>query len=250
MASSAHTPARQFGLYQPRRSFPRRDRAGAGRADRGAAAQGLRATGAARTVAGGHREQSPMANVAVLPRKLVLRTPFGIRIEWRWARDFWCGTPRGVRVDTDAAAAPRLPEASPAWVRLTSLLPDKQFAAPLSLCGAIRERTEPPVMRRKATESDGARRALSEAQLTAVELIVAGRNLAAVARTLDVVRQTVSAWYNKDPEFRAAPELNGRRCRSRPARRSRARAAVATEALEEGLRGANRLQAAVHVIKA
>ena len=34
-------------------------------------------------------------------------------------------------------------------------------------------------------------------------------NLAAVAAEIDVTRQTVSTWYNKDPEFRAT--LNQRR---------------------------------------
>ena len=62
--------------------------------------------------------------------------------------------------------------------------------------------------RRNMTDPDD-RRSLSEPQLTAIELLVAGRNLMAVAAELEVARQTVSAWVNKDPEFRAA--LNRRR---------------------------------------
>ena len=40
-------PARELGLHQPRRPFPRGGGAGAGRADRGAAAEGLRPAGSA-----------------------------------------------------------------------------------------------------------------------------------------------------------------------------------------------------------
>ena len=62
--------------------------------------------------------------------------------------------------------------------------------------------------RRNMTDPDD-RRPLSEPQLTAIELLVAGRNLTAVALELEVARQTVSVWYNKAPEFRAT--LNQRR---------------------------------------
>jgi hypothetical protein len=100
------------------------------------------------------------------------------------------------------------------------------------------------------TESDDPRPDLSEPQLTAIELLVAGRNLAAVAKTLDMARQTVSVWYNKDPEFRAALNLRRQELRAELHDQLRALVPVATETLEQELRGPNRLPAAVHVLKA
>ena len=103
--------------------------------------------------------------------------------------------------------------------------------------------------RRNMTDSDD-RRPLSEPQLTAIELLVAGRNLAAVAAEIDVTRQTVSTWYNRDPEFRATLNQRRQQMQAELHYHLRALAPAAAEALEQELAGTNRLQAAVHLLKA
>jgi hypothetical protein len=103
--------------------------------------------------------------------------------------------------------------------------------------------------RRNMTDPDD-RRALSETQLTAIELLVAGRNLTAAAEALGVARQTVSAWVNKDAEFRAALNRRRQELRAELHDHLRALAPAAAEALEQELRGPNRLQAAVHLLRA
>ena len=103
--------------------------------------------------------------------------------------------------------------------------------------------------RRNMTDSDD-RRPLSEPQLTAIELLVAGRNLTAVAAEIDATRQTVSTWYNRDPEFRAALNQRRQQMRAELHDHLRALAPAAAEALEQELRGPNRLQAAVHLLRA
>ena len=104
--------------------------------------------------------------------------------------------------------------------------------------------------RRKPTDSDTRGRPLTESQLTAIELLIAGRNLTAVAETLGTTRQTISVWYNRDPEFRAA--LNQRRQELQAEMHDHLRALVpaAAEALEQELTGPRRLQAAVHLLRA
>src|SRR4051812_35252546 len=102
---------------------------------------------------------------------------------------------------------------------------------------------------RKMTDPDG-RPVLSEPQLTAIELLVAGRNLTAAARAVEVARQTISVWYNKDPEFRAALNQRRQEMQAELHDRLRALAPAATEALEQELGGPNRLQAAVHLLRA
>src|SRR5262245_38555114 len=66
---------------------------------------------------------------------------------------------------------------------------------------------------RKPTNPDAGAAAptwsLSEQQLTAVDLIVSGRNLQDTADALGVQRPTVSQWVNHHPGFQAA--LNQRR---------------------------------------
>jgi hypothetical protein len=65
-----------------------------------------------------------------------------------------------------------------------------------------------------------------------------------------VARQTVSAWYNKDPEFRAALNQRRQEMQAELHDRLRALAPAAAEALEQELGGPDRLQAAVHLLRA
>ena len=52
-------------------------------------------------------------------------------------------------------------------------------------------------------------RELSQAQLTAIDLLVAGSTVTAAAEAVGVARQTASEWLNRDTDFQAA--LNVRR---------------------------------------
>ena len=82
-----------------------------------------------------------MGSVAVLPRVLVHRAPFGTRIEWRrgpglLARDA-AGRCRPLAPDE---LRRQFPEAWPGWLRLTAMLPEIQAAAPGA---ALRDGDEP-----------------------------------------------------------------------------------------------------------
>jgi hypothetical protein len=59
------------------------------------------------------------------------------------------------------------------------------------------------------TKPDISRRALSVAQLNAIDCLVTGKNDLETAELVGVSRQTVNQWKNKDPWF--AAELNRRR---------------------------------------
>jgi hypothetical protein len=82
-----------------------------------------------------------MGSVAVLPRVLVRRTPFGTRVEWRGgsgllARDA-AGRCRPLAPDE---LRRQFPEAWPAWLRLAAMLPQGQAAVP----GAVRRDGDEP----------------------------------------------------------------------------------------------------------
>lgn len=72
-----------------------------------------------------------MGDVAVLPRVLVHRTRFGTRIEWRRGVGLRVRDQAGVcRPIAPAELRRGYPEAWPAWVRFTSLLPDRGSEPP------------------------------------------------------------------------------------------------------------------------
>jgi len=61
----------------------------------------------------------------------------------------------------------------------------------------------------KVTKGGAENDCLNDRQHLAIELLMAGKNLTAVASQVGVCRKTVSQWRNQDPEFIA--ELNRRR---------------------------------------
>ena len=92
--------------------------------------------------------------------------------------------------------------------------------------------------------------ALSPEQSSAINLLVTGKSISETAVALEVPVQTVSEWYKSHPGVQA--ELNARRQElwAGTADRLRALLPKALEVLAEELQGENRLQAAVHVLKA
>lgn len=91
---------------------------------------------------------------------------------------------------------------------------------------------------------------LTAEQSTAVDLLASGKTVSETARALEVAVQTVSEWYRSHPGVQA--ELNA--CRqdlwTGTTDRLRALLPKALEVLAEELKGENRLQADVHVLKA
>ena len=91
---------------------------------------------------------------------------------------------------------------------------------------------------------------LSAEQSAAVDLLATGKTVSETAEALEVPVQTVSEWYRSHPGVQA--ELNARRHELWTGTTDRLRALLpkALEVLAEELKGENRLQAAVHVLKA
>jgi hypothetical protein len=91
---------------------------------------------------------------------------------------------------------------------------------------------------------------LSEQQLTAIDLLVTGRNLQDTAAQLGVQRPTVSLWVHHHPGFQAALNKRRQELWTEMAASLRALVPEALEVLQEELTGPDRLAAAVHVLKA
>jgi hypothetical protein len=91
---------------------------------------------------------------------------------------------------------------------------------------------------------------LTEEQATAVDLLAGGRTPSETAEALKVPMQTVHEWCRSHPGVQA--ELNTRRQELWTGTTDRLRLLLpkALEVLAEELQGENRLQAAVHVLKA
>ena len=91
---------------------------------------------------------------------------------------------------------------------------------------------------------------LSPEQSAAVDLIATGKTISEIAAALEVPLQTVSEWYKSHPGVQV--ELNVRRQAlwTGTADRLRTLLPKALEVLTHELEGENRLQAAVHVLKA
>jgi hypothetical protein len=90
---------------------------------------------------------------------------------------------------------------------------------------------------------------LSEQQLTAIDLLVTGKNLQDTANAIGVQRGTVSQWVNHHPGFQAA--LNRRRQELWADMIDGLRALLpkAIEVLAQALEGEDSLAAAIHVLK-
>ena len=91
---------------------------------------------------------------------------------------------------------------------------------------------------------------LTEEQATALDLLATGKLVSEIAVALEVPVQTVQEWCRSHPGVQA--ELNTRRQELWTGTIDRLRLLLpkALEVLAEELQGKNRLQAAVHVLKA
>jgi hypothetical protein len=104
--------------------------------------------------------------------------------------------------------------------------------------------------RQKTPVESGHDWTLSPEQAAAVGLLATGKTVSETAEALEVPVQTVGEWYRSHPGVQAA--LNGRRHEIWRGTADRLRALLpkALEVLELELQGEDRLQAAVHVLKA
>ena len=91
---------------------------------------------------------------------------------------------------------------------------------------------------------------LSQQQLTAIDLLVTGKTLQAVADAIGVQRPTVSQWVNHHPGFQAELNLRRQQLWADLVDGLRALAPKAMEVLKAELEGETPLQAAIHVLKA
>lgn len=103
--------------------------------------------------------------------------------------------------------------------------------------------------RHKPTNSDTPDWTLSPQQETAVALLAAGRTVTDTAEAIEVTRQTVSEWLNKNPGFEAA--LNSRRQElwDGMAETLRGLLPKALAVLDKELDGPQPLPAAIQVLK-
>jgi hypothetical protein len=91
---------------------------------------------------------------------------------------------------------------------------------------------------------------LSQQQLTAIDLLVTGNTLQAVADAIGVQRPTVSQWVTHHPGFQAEVNLRRQQLWADLVDGLRALAPKAMEVLKAELEGETPLQAAIHVLKA
>ena len=91
---------------------------------------------------------------------------------------------------------------------------------------------------------------LSQQQLTAIDLLVTGNTLQAVADAIGVQRPTVSQWVNHHAGFQAELNLRRQQLWADLVDGLRALAPKAMEVLKAELEGETPLQAAIHVLKA
>ena len=91
---------------------------------------------------------------------------------------------------------------------------------------------------------------LTTVQATAVDLLASGKTVSEIAQALDVESQTIRQWCTQHYGVQAA--LNARRQEQWGEQIHRLRVLLpkALDVLEQELEGENRLQAAVHVLKA
>jgi len=90
---------------------------------------------------------------------------------------------------------------------------------------------------------------LSQQQLTAIDLLVTGHTLQAVADAIGVQRPTVSQWVNHHPSFQAALNQRRQELWQDLTDGLRALAPKALAVLARELEGEAPLQAAVHVLR-
>jgi len=107
-----------------------------------------------------------------------------------------------------------------------------------------------PKTRQKPTQPDTDTWALSPPQETAIDLLASGKTVTDTAIAVDMTRQTVSEWLHHHPGFQAA--LNAKRQELWAGMTDRLRSLLpkALDVLEQELEGDNRMQAAVHLLKA
>ena len=91
---------------------------------------------------------------------------------------------------------------------------------------------------------------LSQQQRTAIDLLVTGNTLQAVADAIGVQRPTVSQWVTHHPGFQAEVNLRRQQLWADLVDGLRALAPKAMEVLKAELEGETPLQAAIHVLKA
>jgi hypothetical protein len=99
------------------------------------------------------------------------------------------------------------------------------------------------------TNTDTSRYDLTPQQQTAVDLLATGNNITDVAAKVNVTRQTISEWVNRNPGFQAA--LNSRRQELWHAQSDRLRGLLpkALDALEAAV-GQGNIRAAVEIMRA
>src|SRR5215813_12368666 len=103
---------------------------------------------------------------------------------------------------------------------------------------------------RKATNPDASGWSLSEQQLTAIDLLVTGKNLQDTADAIGVQRPTVSQWVNHHPGFQAALNRRRQELWQELTEALRGLLPKAVQVLACELDGEARLAAAVHVLRA
>lgn len=102
--------------------------------------------------------------------------------------------------------------------------------------------------RQKATDLDEF--ILTPQQEAAVVLLASGKNISDTAAALEVSRQAVSGWANRNSAFIAALNLRRQELWSEVVDSLRCLIPQAIEVLENELKGKDPLAAAVHVLKA
>jgi hypothetical protein len=103
--------------------------------------------------------------------------------------------------------------------------------------------------KRNLTNSDTPDWSLSEQQLTAIDLLVTGKNLQETADHVGVQRPTVSQWVNHHPGFQAALNQRRQELWADMVDGLRSLLPQAVQVLQRELEGEQALAAAVHVLK-
>ena len=91
---------------------------------------------------------------------------------------------------------------------------------------------------------------LTAEQATAVDLLASGKTVAETAQALDVESQTIRQWRTQHYGVQAALNAQRQEQWGEQIHRLRVLLPKALDVLEQELEGENRLQAAVHVLKA
>jgi len=99
-------------------------------------------------------------------------------------------------------------------------------------------------------ESNEKSQNLTEKQLSAISLIIQGKNDSEVAREVGVTRETVNRWKNQDEHFEAELNRIERDMWNESKRKLRELSSKAIEILAKELEGEDKLKASIHVLKA